>query len=1020
MKKCFWLASALLAFLLNGARLSAAPPPGYYDAASGKDGGDLKAALHQIIRGHTIIPYGSLLGPLRELWRDPADPTKVRLTFSGTSVDAFSGWNREHLWPRARGNSGASGADDSDLFHVVPTDVFVNAQRGHLYFDVSNPGDPGYRIPAHPSAPQTSRDSDSWQPAPAERGDIARAIFYMDVRYNGTDPETSDMELVSIPPTGAQMGHLNTLLLWHAEDPPDDDERRRNDLIHSNYQGNRNPFIDHPEFAAAIWGSGVPGDPLGKPLARIEVLAASATETTGVRGRLRVSLNQFALAEGVSIPFQLGGAASTDEVVLSGADVSYDPLTGLGSVLIPAGQSAALVDLLAVNDGVAEGAEAAIVSLLAGPGHEVTPDASAAATITLRDNPSMPVAWTFNAGAPFGNPLPSNVGDGSLSFSNWLGTLNSFTGVSNTLALALVGSGGNGSSVDFVFPMTGQRDLVLNFWTRGTSSGFNSGFWSVSTNGVDFATNSTTNTATRSVDFVRRTVDFSAFPQINNAPRVVVRYTLAGATTTGGNNRIDELNFTASTFAVGDGPREVTLAAVQSSGREQGPVPGIVAVRLNGPAPAAGLEVALAITGTAIWAQDYTLEGLSAHDPVAGNARVTFAADQESALIRIVPVSDAVPDAGETVVFTVPGSGPGYLPGLSTTAVVTIGDLPNDDFALALPLSGSPVVASGTTVGATREADEPWHLGGSLNNGGRSVWWNWVAPWTGSAVFTTAGSEFDTVLAVYTGNALASLTRLAYDDDAGPGATSRIVLPVTQGSSYLLAVDGYGSTAAGSVSLSVSRFVSLGVFLPGAGSPGRRVELNGGGLTGATEVRLGGLITPFEVLGDTRIAVTIPAGATTSTFSVFTPEGTATSAASFVVTTPAPGYDAWTSTRLLDPATTGAVMADPDADGVPNLLEYAFGREPMAVGEEPVVRVETRLLVDPADGVEKLFAVAICRPPRTDDAGLLFRVEDAGTLDATDWSASVPLPAEEGAMVHRASVPLGEGGRFFRARVIRP
>ena len=194
----------------------AAPPPDTDSPASGQTGGPLKQALHGIIANHTVIPYNSLIAPLTNIWRDPANPSNILLIYSHTSVSSGSSWNREHLWPRSRGNSDQAGPDDSDLFHVVPSDIAVNAERGSLYFDESDPGDPFYSLPGHSLAPQTSRDSDSWQPPQQERGDIARALFYLDVRYDGQDPLTTDFELVSFPPAGSQMGRLNTLLLWHA------------------------------------------------------------------------------------------------------------------------------------------------------------------------------------------------------------------------------------------------------------------------------------------------------------------------------------------------------------------------------------------------------------------------------------------------------------------------------------------------------------------------------------------------------------------------------------------------------------------------------------------------------------------------------------------------------------------------------------------------------------------------------------------------------------------------------------
>ena len=80
-------------------------------------------------------------------------------------------------------------------------------------------------------------------------------LFYMAVRYEGPD---YDLEIVdSIIPSRNKnpiIGKLSTLLEWHKNDPVDNWERRRNHVIYHNYQGNRNPFIDHPEWVELVWG----------------------------------------------------------------------------------------------------------------------------------------------------------------------------------------------------------------------------------------------------------------------------------------------------------------------------------------------------------------------------------------------------------------------------------------------------------------------------------------------------------------------------------------------------------------------------------------------------------------------------------------------------------------------------------------------------------------------------------------------------------------------------------------------
>ena len=122
----------------------------------------------------------------------------------------------------------------------------------------------------------------------------------------------------------------------------------------------------------------------------------------------------------------------------------------------------------------------------------------------------------------------------------------------------------------------------------------------------------------------------------------------------------------------------------------------------------------------------------------------------------------------------------------------------NDAFASAASLAGT---ASGTTVGATKEPGEPNHAGIA---GGHSIWWTWTATASGSATITTASSSFDTLLAVYTGTALSALTAVASNDDANGTTQSQVVFTAAAGTTYRVAVDGYGGTS-GSVSIRVSQ-----------------------------------------------------------------------------------------------------------------------------------------------------------------------------------------------------------------------
>ena len=115
--------------------------------------------------------------------------------------------------------------------------------------------------------------------------------------------------------------------------------------------------------------------------------------------------------------------------------------------------------------------------------------------------------------------------------------------------------------------------------------------------------------------------------------------------------------------------------------------------------------------------------------------------------------------------------------------------VPNDMFSAAQEITGATGSVTGSTIGAKREADEPNH---GATSGRASIWYRWTAPETGTLQVNTQGSAFDTLLAGYSGSALSSLTQLGADDDSGGNLTSAISIPVTAGTTYHLAVDGWG------------------------------------------------------------------------------------------------------------------------------------------------------------------------------------------------------------------------------------
>ncbi|WP_462252810.1 endonuclease [Ekhidna sp.] len=239
--------------------LYAQAPEGYYDDAEGKTGETLKAALNNIISGHTELSYSECWDALEVTDVDPNNSNNVLGIYSRFSMngpahyDNGSGWNREHVWPQSRGNFDTSRGPGTDIHSLRACDISTNSARGNKIFDnggttyVDASGVYSGTTPA-------KRDSDSWEPGDDQKGDVARMIFYMSTRYEGENGEP-DLELSDDVSGDEMMGKVSVLLAWHEADPVDQEEMNRHEGIYS-FQGNRNPFIDHPEWVDDIWGDG--------------------------------------------------------------------------------------------------------------------------------------------------------------------------------------------------------------------------------------------------------------------------------------------------------------------------------------------------------------------------------------------------------------------------------------------------------------------------------------------------------------------------------------------------------------------------------------------------------------------------------------------------------------------------------------------------------------------------------------------------------------------------------------------
>ena len=237
-------------------------PSNYYNSANGLTGTELKTALHNIIKGHTSISYAQLWNAFWStdnkgngvVWDMYSDGANYTYSLGQDQCGNYSGegdcYNREHSWPQSWFNSDATAR--TDLHHIFPTDGYVNQRRSNYPFGevrtASWTSQNGSKLGA---CKTTGYSGTVFEPIDEYKGDFARAIMYMSVRYYGEDANwsTSDMTTKSeIKPWAIDM-----LLRWNDQDPVSDKERERNEAIYADYQHNRNPFVDHPEYARMIW-----------------------------------------------------------------------------------------------------------------------------------------------------------------------------------------------------------------------------------------------------------------------------------------------------------------------------------------------------------------------------------------------------------------------------------------------------------------------------------------------------------------------------------------------------------------------------------------------------------------------------------------------------------------------------------------------------------------------------------------------------------------------------------------------
>lgn len=274
-------------------------PAGYYATVDTSSQAALRSSLHAVIDDHTRLPYTATTTDtwdvLELACQDPANATRILDVYSNTSYPKSGGGNtnydREHTWPNSYGfpQDGTDNYAYTDCHMLWLCRIDYNSTRGNKpyrycasacqeYVTTAGNGQGGGSgsYPGNSNwSSTTSGSAGNWETWNGRRGDVARSILYADLRYEGgthggtgaAEPDlvaTDNAALIAT--TGgnasvAYMGMLSVLLEWHQQDPPDAFERNHNEVVYQ-FQGNRNPFIDHPEWAQCIYtgscGTGTP------------------------------------------------------------------------------------------------------------------------------------------------------------------------------------------------------------------------------------------------------------------------------------------------------------------------------------------------------------------------------------------------------------------------------------------------------------------------------------------------------------------------------------------------------------------------------------------------------------------------------------------------------------------------------------------------------------------------------------------------------------------------------------------
>lgn len=289
----------------------------YYDSLPNSPtqgmNGTLRTSLSSLIQPEAYYTYSGsgdncLSTVLQSADEDPENPNNMIYFYSRDSVtkNAASSWNREHVWPQSL-SVNASGTElwgktkaGTDILHIRPTYEGTNSSRNNnIYAETNNADVRNHSITGY----EFGYGKGVFEPLACNKGDAARIIMYIWVAHQNTYDSMSDITNV--------FESYDTMMNWHIEDTPDLLEGNRNDFCETSIQKNRNPFVDHPEYAWQIFGEMCSTEVLNRAKAKYPADGSSTVTPDPDEATLEsITISGYTTEFNVGDTFSFGGTVT--------------------------------------------------------------------------------------------------------------------------------------------------------------------------------------------------------------------------------------------------------------------------------------------------------------------------------------------------------------------------------------------------------------------------------------------------------------------------------------------------------------------------------------------------------------------------------------------------------------------------------------------------------------------------------------------------------------------------------------